>query len=97
MDNAVLFYSEPKIRVEQESRSLRMGKRVFRIGSYAIIVAAVAWSLLAIGNGKVGELFGVRVFMAAAEDMMLALALNGASAVCLVALGILALTDRRRA
>lgn len=66
-----------------------------RILCYLMIVTAVAWSLLAIGNGKVGAFFGTEIFIAAKRDMMVALVLNGVAAVGLLTLGLMAAFGRK--
>jgi hypothetical protein len=68
--------------------------KTFRTGSYFFIFIAVIWSLVAIGNGKVANFFGAEIFVAAKEDMMVALALNAMAAVCFIILGIIALRNR---
>ena len=67
-----------------------------KILCYIVIAIAVFWSLLAIGNGKVGTFFGVDVFIASKSDMMAGLTLNAVAALGLIILGIIALTHRNR-
>lgn len=69
-------------------------KKTILIIAYAAVVIAVAWSCVAIGNGKVGKFFGVDVFIAAKDDMMLALVLNMVAAVGLVIIGATRLATR---
>jgi hypothetical protein len=61
---------------------------------YIVIAIAVLWSLLAIGNGKVGTFFGTPVFIAAKGDMMAALVLNAVAAIGLLILGAMAFAHR---
>lgn len=48
-------------------------RRFFWFGSFIVLALCLAWSLLAIGNGKVADLFGKSVFIASGSDMMAAL------------------------
>lgn len=72
-----------------------MGKTVKGL-SYGMIALAAIWSALAIGNGKVGSLFGAEFFIASKDDMLAALVLNIVAIIGLVILGIMALAERKR-
>lgn len=71
-------------------------KKTTQILCYIVIAAAVVWSALAIGNGKIVSIFGVEIFAAAKNDMMAALVLNMVAIVGLLILGAIAVTDRTK-
>ncbi len=63
-------------------------RALLRVVSWMVLVAAVGWTLLAIGNGKTGEIFGAEFFIASQADIMIAFVLNGAAAAALLVLGV---------
>ena len=48
-------------------------RQVFRVICHVFIFCALLWTAIAVGNGKTGTFFGTEVFIASADDMMVAL------------------------
>lgn len=72
-----------------------MGK-VVKVVCYIAVALSVLWTLIAVGNGKVGAdntLFE-GVFLASKDDMMVALILSIAGLIALLILGAMALIGR---
>ncbi len=68
--------------------------KFIRFICYTVVLLSLVWSIAAIGNGKVGTLFGADVYIASQTDMKIAFILNIAALVCLLVIGALSRVGR---